>query len=127
MSFNQISHINLFSQNNKKLIEFYRSLGIKPFNQDIEGNWYGFNTKGTIFAIEPVSNRQKVAKALNITRNDSVLIQFKANNLQELESMSDIAEKAGAQIMWRMKKASYGIITNFLDPDGNLIEILLEN
>lgn len=93
---------------------------------DQSDSWYGFDTQGATFAVEPDSNREKVAKELGIERKDTVLIQFKADTMEELEEMTDRLVSIGAKILWDKKKVSYGTVTNFLDPDGNMLEILLE-
>jgi predicted enzyme related to lactoylglutathione lyase len=125
MAFNQISHINVFAKDPKKLISFYRDvLGISPLEgQSEDSSWYGFQTEGVEFAIEPQSNRERVAKELGIKRKDISLIQLKASSLEELEEMSNHLEKKGVEILCRAKKRSYGYCTNFVDPEGNFLEI----
>ncbi|HEX9805226.1 MAG TPA: VOC family protein [Candidatus Dojkabacteria bacterium] len=125
MSFNQISNINLFSEKNQRLIEFYKSLGMKPRDNN-KSDWFGFHTQGVTFAIEPISNREEVSKILGLERNDSILIQFKAKDFEELDSMTKHLKSLGITVIRDKQKVSYGTVTNFLDPDGNLVEILLE-
>lgn len=119
----KISHVNLYSKNNKKLIKFYRDMvGLKPF-PDSSDNWYGFATKGAVFAVEPESSRNRIPFKFN--RNNPVLIQFEANSKSHLERINKYLEQRGVRLLRRSQQRSYGIITNFLDPDGNLVEILL--
>ena len=123
--FKTISYINLYSGKNKELITFYRDvLGIPPLPaQDENHNWYGFGTSGVTLAIEPETNRQNHSFAYN--KNNPILIQFKANDEAHLEAMNQQLEKMGVTLLKRAEKRSYGTITNFVDPDGNLLEILL--
>lgn len=125
MSFHQISNINLFSENNSRLIAFYKSIGMDPLEEDQPKNWYGFATEGTIFAIEPLSNRSEVEKLLGIKRQDQLLLQFKAQDMRELDQMTEKLKQLGIKILRDKKEVSYGFVTNFLDSDGNLLEILL--
>lgn len=101
MSFNQISNINLFSKDSKKLIQFYRDvLGIPEMKgQDEDAHWYGFQTEGVELAIEPVLNKEKIEEELNVKRSDALLIQFKASTLEELIEMSDSIEKRGVKLL----------------------------
>src|SRR5687767_859609 len=124
--FNEISYINLYSSNNKKLINFYRDIvGITPQdNQDEDSHWYGFETKNIIFAIEPQENRK--GYPFDFNTNNPILIQFKAESLEQLEEMNKQLETAGVKLLRRSEKRSYGLVTNFTDPDGNILEILLE-
>jgi predicted enzyme related to lactoylglutathione lyase len=124
--FGAISYLNLYSKNNKALIAFYRDvLGISPLpGQSEDQNWYGLQTKGVTVAIEPEENRQGFGFVYN--QNNPILIQFKANDEAQLEAMNQQLEKMGIALLRRSEEKSYGTVTNFLDPDGNLLEILLE-
>lgn len=123
---NRISHVNLYSKNNKRLLKFYRDIvGLQPLPDSSEDDdWYGFATKGVTFAIEPESSRESILFKFN--RENPVLIQFKANSKSHLERINKQLEKNGIRLLRRSVQRSYGIITNFLDPDGNLIEVLYE-
>lgn len=124
--FNEISFINLYSDKNIELVKFYRDLvGLKPQDgQDESSHWYGFQTGATTFAIEPKSNRKNYPFEFNT--NNPILIQFRARSLDQLEKMNQQLEKGGVKLIHRSKDMTYGKITNFLDADGNLLEILLE-
>lgn len=120
--FSQIGFINLFSKHPAELRQFYRDvLGMKPLaNQNEKSSWYGFKTRGATFAIEPTHNR----KAYRGRNKSNALIQFKVNSKKELEILNNLLEQRGVKLIYRSKKSSYGFLTNFLDPDGNLIEVL---
>ncbi|MEO6508713.1 MAG: VOC family protein [Patescibacteria group bacterium] len=122
--FSKISFINLYSDNNKKLISFYKNvvgLDVLP-DQNENKSWFGFNTSGVTFAIEPAKNRENYSFRV---KDNQVLIQFCAESIEELEEMNNQLELNGVKLLNRSKKMSYGTSTNFLDPDGNLLEILL--
>ncbi|MBI4162281.1 MAG: VOC family protein [Candidatus Aenigmarchaeota archaeon] len=72
-----------------------------------------------------MSNRQSYKFKYN--KKNPVLIQFVANSKKELEAMNKHLEKSNIKILRKSEKRSYGTITNFLDPDGNVLEILLPN
>lgn len=121
----KISFVNLYSKNVSKLIEFYTNiLGLKALS-DNEENWFGFDTGKTTFALEPEENR----KAYNFTFNkkNPILIQFQVNSLKDLKKITKDLEQKGIKIRQKLLKKSYGTITNFLDPDRNVIELLVEN
>jgi len=122
----RVSHVNLYSKDSKRAIRFYQeALGLKALpNQSMNDNWYGFATEGVVFAIEPETNRAKSKFRFN--RKNPVLIQFKADSPAHLERINRMLERKGINLRDRSKKKSYGVITNFLDPDGNLVEILYE-
>jgi len=120
--------INLLSKNSEKLIEFYtKVVGLSPLDttkNPATDTWYGFDTGNTTFAIEPMSNRDKYSTTSEYNKSNPVLIQFKANSLEELTEWTERLEKEGVHIVQRILKRSYGTFTTFADPDGNLIEIL---
>jgi catechol 2,3-dioxygenase-like lactoylglutathione lyase family enzyme len=126
LNLTRISHINLYSKNNKRAIRFYRDvLGLRALpRQSDSANWYGFGTKGVVFAIEPEKNRRRIPFKFN--KKNPVLVQFKANSIAHLERINKMLERRGVKLLRRSEKKSYGVITNFLDPDGNLIEILYQ-
>jgi len=121
-------YINLLSKNSEKLIEFYtKVVGLSPLDNTknpATDTWYGFDTGNTQFAIEPMSNRDKYSTTSEYNKSNPVLIQFKANSLEELTEWTERLEKEGVNIVQRILKRSYGTFTTFADPDGNLIEIL---
>jgi len=121
----KIAFLNLFTDRKEELIRFYRDvLGIQPLlNQDEKGTWYGFATEGLTFAIEPSSNRRAYPGRNTISVNNT-LLQFKAESKDELESMNRMLEERGVKLLTRSEETHYGLITNFVDPDGNLVEIL---
>jgi len=122
----RISHVNLYSKDNRRLLKFYRdTIGLQPLPDSSEDDdWYGFATKGVTFAIEPGAGRAEIPFRFN--RKNPVLIQFKANSKSHLERINKQLEKKGIRLLRRSVQRSYGIITNFLDPDGNLMEVLYE-
>lgn len=121
----RISHVNLYSKDQPNLVRFYRDLVGLPVLGDLtdESKWHGFDTQGATFALEPLSNRNSYTWEYN--KGNPVLIQFLANDEVELEAMNQQLEKNDVKLVRRSEQRSYGKITNFLDPDGNVMEILL--
>jgi catechol 2,3-dioxygenase-like lactoylglutathione lyase family enzyme len=123
--FSKIGFINLYSDKPERLIQFYRdTLGMEAMpNQKDSDDWYGFKTEGLTFAVEPISNRDNY-KDLNVNLHNNTLPQFVADSAEQLEEMNRMLEERGVTLLNRSKQMSYGLITNFTDPDGNLVEIL---
>lgn len=121
-----LAFVNLLSKNHEKLIKFYTKIvGLNPLDKKadpVTEHWYGFDTGKTHFAIEPMSNRDKYQFDYN--KGNPVLIQFKANSLEDLKKWTERLEKEGVAIGQRMIKKRYGTFTTFVDPDGNCIELL---
>lgn len=123
--FSKIGFINLYSDNPARLIQFYRdTIGLQEMpGQKDSDDWYGFETDGLTFAIEPTSNRDNY-KNLGVNLSNNTLPQFVAESPEQLEKMNQQLESRGVKLLNRSKQMSYGLITNFVDPDGNLFEIL---
>ena len=119
-------YVNVLSKDHKKLIEFYNKVvGLNPLDDKADPaseHWYGFDTDGSQFAIEPMSNRDKYD--FDYSKGNPVLIQFKAESLEDLTQWTERLEKEGVTIGQRIMKKSYGTVTTFVDPDGNVVEIL---
>ena len=120
----QLSYVNLYSSNFEKLTEFYeKTLGLNA-QKNNKNNWFGFNTGGTTFAIEPQSNRNNYTFKYN--HNNPILLQFKINSIPQLTNITANLEKNGVTITQKLIKKNYGTFTTFLDPDNNVIELLVE-
>lgn len=124
----ELIYVNLLSRQNEKLIEFYRDVvGFDPIDPVADGanHWFGFETGHTPFAIEPMENRDKYA--FDYDTKNPMLIQFRATSEDDLREWTEGLEKKGVMIGQRMLQKSYGMVTTFADPDGNLIELVFEN
>lgn len=122
-------YTNLLSADHERLIQFYTEVvGLEPLSPDedpAKEKWYGFKTGKAGFAIEPMSNRDKYQ--FDYQKGNPVLIQFKAETLEELTEWTKRLEAAEVPIGQRIMEKSYGIVTTFVDPDGNVIELLYQN
>lgn len=125
----KLPFVNLLSNNHVELIEFYTNVvGLTPVNPDEDPKkekWYGFNTGAATFAIEPMSNRDKYNFSYN--KENPVLIQLKAKGVDHLTEWTERLEKTNVTIGQRIMEKSYGTVTTFVDPDGNLIELLVKS
>lgn len=119
-----VSVVNVYSADNQRMVEFFQEkLGLEPLpDQDKEDNYFGFQLGSVQLGIEPDSNRTDIPLPFN--RKNPILIQFEAESLEHLEEINQYLEAKGVDLPRRSQKMSYGYITNFLDPDGNLYEVL---
>lgn len=126
--FSHISFVNLYSNDQQRLVAFYRDvLGMGPVEpvEDNNSHWFGFSAgTGLTFAVEPMTNRANYAD-VEYAKANPVLIQFAAEDRAQFDAMGAYLKEHGVPIVNEAKEMSYGTITNFLDPDGNLLEILL--
>lgn len=122
----ELIYINVLSKNHIQLIDFYtNTVGLtplEPHTKPEEEHWYGYHTGHTQLAIEPMSNRDSYK--FDYQKGNPVLIQFKVHSLNELEQWTQRLEARGVTIGQRVLEKSYGTVTTFADPDGNLIELL---
>ena len=124
-SIGKLSFVNLYSNNFSRLIEFYRDiLGLEPLLHN-KGNWFGFKTGETIFALEPENNRK--AYDFDFNKQNPILLQFNVSSIAELEKITKSLENKGVRIKQKLKEKSYGVITTFVDPDNNVIELLVSS
>ena len=123
--FSKIGFLNLYSDKPADLVRFYRdTVGMEAMpDQKDSDDWFGFETDGLTFAIEPTSNRDNY-KNLPVNLANNTLLQFICDTAEELEAMNVLLESRGVKLLNRSKQFSYGLITNFVDPDGNLVEVL---
>jgi len=124
--FRKIGFVNFLTPKKEQLIRFYRdTLGMTEIEpgQKESSNWYGFRTAGSTFAIEPESNHAQYHQADPTKRN--AFLQFLLDSETELEQANIYLESKGITLITRSKKADYGTFSNFRDPDGNIVELLV--
>lgn len=106
-------------------VRFYTdAVGLVPEDLEIDPakvGFYAFKTGEATFALEKNGVRSDGEKGKD---KNPVLVQFRADSPDDLELWNKKLEAYGVSIMNRSVKTSYGIITNFLDPDGNKVELL---
>lgn len=126
--FNRISFVNLYSDNQQRLVEFYRDILGMSLAEPVEDNddhWFGFQAgEGLTFALELTSNRANY-EGIAYRKENPILLQFAAKDRSHFDAMTAHLKEKGVPIVHEAKEMSYGVITNFMDPDGNLLEILL--
>ena len=119
-----LAFVNLYTPNFKKITTFYKEVLRIPALKQNKGNWLGFSTGQTTFAIEPQTNRKDHGTKYN--KNNPVLLQFCLPSVKELTKATELLEKNNAYILARLVRKTYGTITTFLDPDNNVVELLVK-
>ena len=119
-----IAYICIFASNFEESIAFYRD--VLELQEDLSRSAEDFRALkagSTCIGIE----RNGVRKHGEKTKAENpVLVQFKARNLHELKEFTERLESKGVRILERVMETHYGTFTNFLDPDGNKLEILYQ-
>lgn len=120
--FSHIGYICLYVSDFEESIKFYRDvLELEPDTVVSTDNFFAFKTGETQLALE----RGGFKKDSEKTRAENpMLLQFRADSPEKLEEMNKQLERHGVQLFKRSKESSYGISTNFLDPDGNKLSIV---
>lgn len=119
-----IAYICIFTYNFDESIAFYKDvLGLEEDLSRSEENFHAFKAGATYIGIERNGTRKDGQKT---KAENAVLIQFKAQSLDELKKLTQELETKNVRILKTMIKTHYGTYTNFLDPDGNKIEILYQ-
>jgi catechol 2,3-dioxygenase-like lactoylglutathione lyase family enzyme len=123
--FSKIAYICLYVSNIRESIGFYRDvLELEPLSPNVDISsvgFYAFKTGDTLLALEPNGFKKSSEKT---KAENPYLLQFRADSPDELERMNQQLEAKGVILNIRSEKTSYGLITNFIDPDGNKLEII---
>lgn len=120
-----IAYICIATSNLKESEIFYRDiLGLTEDLSRSEENFHALKAGSTYIGIE----RKGIRKDGQKTKSENpVLIQFKASSVDELKKLTKNLEEKGVRMLKTMVETHYGILTNFLDPDGNKLEILCQS
>ena len=103
---------------------FYRDvLGLEEDMSRSAENFRALKAGSTYIGIE----KNGVRKSGEKTKAENPCnIQFAAKNLDELKRCTEHLELKGVRILQKLVETHYGTYTNFLDPDGNKLEILYQ-
>ena len=117
---------NQYSDNPKKIIEFYRDvIGLREYGKYSEGsNWHSFMESTSQFAVEPSSNREENMQKYTANWQNPYLIQIEVESLDEMKEIIERAKDADVAVLSEFEKRSYGTVSKLLDPDNNMIELL---
>ena len=122
IDFSRIAYLCLFCADLERSIGFYHGvLGLAIERRDPD--FCKLRTVGVSLGLEPGGagvGRQK-------TRDENpLLLQFSAASPLDLTVMTEHLEAHGVPIKDRCREMPYGMITAFLDPDGNRLEIMYD-
>jgi lactoylglutathione lyase len=123
IDFSRIAYICLFCSDLERSVSFYHGvLGLRIERRDPD--FCKLSTVGVSLGLEPGGtcvDRQK-------TRAENpLLLQFDAASATALATMTAHLEAHGVPIKERCREMPYGMITAFLDPDGNRLEIMYDS
>ena len=123
IDFWRIAYLCLFCADLEPSIAFYHGvLGLPIERRDPE--FCKLSTVGVSLGLEPGGTRVGRQK----TRAENpLLLQFSAASPAALATMTEHLEAHGVPIKDRCREMPYGMITAFLDPDGNRLEIVYES
>lgn len=123
-----ISCICLYVSDVTESARFYTDvLRLEPANKNEDpatSTWFSFKTGETVLALE----RNGIKKeGLKTKAENPIILQFNIESQEELEKFNQHLEENAVKLLDRSKQASYGLITNFCDPDGNKLELICQN
>ena len=122
IAFDDLAYICLYCAQLDESIRFYRDvLGLTIERRDPE--FCQLALRGTRLGLEPGGSRKATEKGW---AENPILLQFRAHSVDELEAMNRQLETQGVTLLTRSRVTSYGVVTNFLDPDGNKLEVLYQ-
>ena len=121
----EIACICIYASNLEESVLFYRDiLGLEEDLAASDKSFHALKAGVNNIGIE----RNGVRKDGQKTKAENpILLQFKANSMEELEKITKQLETKGANIIDRLVQKSYATITNLLDPDGNKVEIIYQS
>ncbi len=120
-----IAYICIFAGDFDGSVIFYRDkLGLEEDLSRSAKNFHALKAGNIFIGIERNGFRKGEQKT---KAENAVLIQFKASTPVELKEITEKLEAKGVQIVDRLVETAYGTFTNFLDPDGNKLEVLYQS
>lgn len=120
----EISIITLGVRNLETSATFYESLGFVRSRKSDE-NIVWFRTGSTVLALYPwASLADDVGKAPGTSGFRGVTMALNMRSREEVDSMVEVAERAGARIIKSPKDVFWGGYSSYFeDPDGHLWEV----
>lgn len=122
LDFSQLAYICLYCFDMKASLTFYRDiLGLKVISESED--FVSFDTGDIQLAIEPNGCRKEEQKKHH---ENPYLLQIRVDSEENLEQMDRHLSSKGVKMLFESIKTDYGILTAFLDPDGNKLELICE-
>ena len=122
LDFSKLAYICLFCFDIDESLRFYRDiLRLKVIHKSED--FISFDTGDIQLAIEPNGYRKEEQKQHN---ENPYLLQIKVESEAKLEKMNNYLISKGVKLLYKSTKTDYGILTSFLDPDGNQLELICE-
>ena len=119
-----VAYICIFAGNFHESVIFYRDiLGLEEDLSRSEENFHALKAGATYIGIERNGFRKEGQKT---KAENAVLIQFKAHSLEELKKLTEELGTKDVRMLKKIVETHYGTFTNFLDPDGNKLEIIYQ-
>lgn len=120
MLFNQIAYLCLHCADLDESLHFYHSvLGLPIVRKSRD--FYCIHIGGVKVGLERGGWRKGNEKT---AAENAFFIQFDAPDLDTLEQMNQQLEANGVPLLRRSEDLGFAVITTFLDPDGNKLEIV---
>lgn len=117
-----IAYICIFVYDFDESVTFYRDiLGLEQDLTKSTDNFCALKVGATYIGIERNGTRKDGQKT---KAENAVLVQFKAESLDELKRLTEELKTKNVHILKTLVETHYGTFTNFLDPDGNKLEII---
>lgn len=119
-----IAYICIFAYDFDQSVAFYRDiLGLEQDLSKSTENFCALNVGATYIGIERNGTRKDGQKT---KAENAVLVQFKAETLAELKKLTEELKTKNVRMLKTLVETHYGTFTNFLDPDGNKLEIIYQ-
>ena len=120
-----IAYICIFAWNFEESVAFYRDiLGLEENLPKSTENFHALKVGTTYIGIERNGTRKDGQKT---KAENAVLVQFKAHSLDELKRITEELKAKNVRMLKTLVETHYGTFTNFLDPDGNKLEIIYQS
>lgn len=120
IAFDTVAYICIYCADLDISMRFYRDVLALPLVRR-DPDFCQFALQGTSLGLERGGWRKSSQK---MPSENPVLLQFRAHSLEQLEAMNCQLEASGVKLLVRSLPLSHGVVTNFLDPDGNKLEVL---
>ena len=121
---NKILYICIHAEDFEEAVKFYRDvLEFAPAQELATPRFYALRLDNVMLGIETDGFKKRAEKT---KAENPILLQFEAESPEHLEEINRFLEAKGVALLKRSFETSYGTITNFLDTEGNKLEVLYQ-
>ena len=120
----RLAFVNQYAEDLPEMKAFYEEvLGL--VSSAPSETWHGYGVSNVEFALEPRKNREANEARFRANWSNPYLLQFVVEDDDEMHAIIQRAKAKNVKVLTECEATEYGTLTKLLDPQRNLVELII--